>query len=93
MENEREMCICIGQHFLLKHGANVSLQKELEKSHFCTYAKFVLGLINSDTSEINLIDINWGNPWSKPVKVKNPHAITDKEFLSLIGEAQFIRII
>ena len=78
---------------MLKHGANVSLQEELKKSHFCTYAELVLGLVNSDTNGINLIDINWGGPWSKPIKVKDPHAITDKEFISLVGEHEFIRII
>jgi|GEM_PF-4543288 len=91
--DESKLCICIGQKFLCT--ANVEpLKAALKKRCFCSYSVFILALVNSRTNEVNLIDETWGNPWSKPIKVKNPHAITDKEFISLVGEGkEFIRIV
>ena len=91
-KDERKMCISIGQRFLIRHD-RVPLQKALEKNHFCNYEEFILALVNSHTNEINLIDVHWGGPWAGPIRVKNPHAITDKEFISLVGKHEFIRII
>lgn len=57
------------------------------------YNEYILALVDSQEKKINLINLSKGNPWTKPITVKDVNDITEEEFNRLTGrDWKFIRI-
>lgn len=93
MDDERELVISIGNKFLIRVYSIEPLKTAIQKGYFYDYSEFILALVDSSENKINLINRNTGDPWTKPIVVKDYNSITDKEFFSLLGEnKEFVRI-
>ena len=72
----------------MKIGDKFLLEDNFYKGY---YDEWILALVDSHENKINLISKK-GNPWSKPIKVKNPNSITKEEIELLIEDHKFIKI-
>lgn len=73
--------IGIGDKFLLEDSRYKGL-----------YYLYALVSVTPQDNQVNLINWNNGSPWTKPIKVKYPHSITDEEFARLTKGHEFKKI-